>query len=481
MRAGCAASAVCPCAEGGNRRCGQGSVLLRCPTERRPAGASVPNHEKITPTRRRVRSPLIALALSLVMLGLAWATFWQGHLKRFQVVRPGVFYRSAQPSELGMRVLVQGFGVKTVVSLQLFDVRLHRGLIDLGDADGEHESRYVAALGARPVQWPMGEEACWPWVTPWQFEQFFRLMDEPANWPVAVHCQGGRHRTGTLAALYRMEYDRWPAERALAEMYQFDFGMPVTVQEYNLRTYWPRPRPSAAEWELLAAWWRQSHGPPPADYEGLVRRLKADTPHGLLRAAFARYLQDAGTFSLPLACRLIDQPEDPLASLAAQHAAQSLARLDLPATTYHAAAALVADFGTPQQQEWLLAMLSDSAYRAASRERFEHVVRGLTNRYTPNRIAFLRPLLELEQPHIGLGAHQARYCDTAVARLCGILDRNFLAGHSGQGQAAWDEARDVARRWYHEDAMRSRPSTLLPPPGRTMVRAQDGRGQELRR
>ena len=431
--------------------------------------------------QKRVRRLLTALAAGAALCGLAWASFWQGHLKRFQEVRPGVFYRSAQPSELGMRLLVKWYGVKTVVSLQLCDVRLHRGLIDVGEANGKCESEFVAELGARAVQWPMGEEACWPWVTPWQFEQFFRLMDEPSNWPVAVHCQGGRHRTGTLAALYRMEYDRWPAERALAEMYAFDFGMPVAIQEYNLLTYWPRPRPGAEEWAALAAWWPRSSGPVPADYEALVRRLRADAPGGALRTALARYVQEEGIFSLPLACRVIDEPNDPLAALAVPHAVGSLARLGLSGNDYYAAAALIADFGTPAQQERLLALLGDSGYRTASRERFEYVVRGLTNRYTPNRVAFLRPLLEIGEPHLTGGERQARYCDTAVARLSCILNLNFLAAVSGQGREGWERARQAARRWYEEDPQRLHPSTLLPPPGRNMVRANERRAAGRRR
>lgn len=434
-------------------------------------GTVVPSCDVRMPAKRQVRLLVAALLSGLVLCVLAWTWFWLAHLKRFQEVRPGVFYRSAQPSELGMQVLIKYYGVRTVVSLQLFDVRLHHGLLDLSNPDGLRESQYVTALGARPVQWPMGEEACWPWVTPWQFEHFFRLMDEPANWPVAVHCQGGRHRTGTLAALFRMEYDRWPADRALAEMYDFDFGMPVAIQEYNLRTYWPRPRPDAEEWKALTAWWTRLVKPLPADYEELVRQLRREARQGPLRAELAAYLEASGTFALPLAYRVIDEPDDPLAALAARRATQCLVQRGLPSSTYYAAASLVADFGSPEQQTQLLDLLFDPGYRQASRSRFEYVARGLTNRYTPNRIAFLRPLLEIDAHHLGPGVRQARYCDTAVARLSCILDRNFLVAASAQSAHAWDQACRAARSWYEEDAGRSRPSTLLPPPGRTMVRA----------
>ncbi|OYV80941.1 MAG: hypothetical protein B7Z73_18700, partial [Planctomycetia bacterium 21-64-5] len=149
------------------------------------------------PRRRFIqRACLLAVAVAAAYAG--WWAFWHHHAKRFQEVRKGVFYRVAQPSEIGFRYLIDDVGVKTVLSVQLYDFRLHRGLVSFGPPDGCRESEYVEQLGARPVQWPMGVEKSWPWLTPWQFEQFFRLMDDPDNWPVAVHCQGGRHRTGTL-------------------------------------------------------------------------------------------------------------------------------------------------------------------------------------------------------------------------------------------------------------------------------------------
>lgn len=38
-------------------------------------------------------------------------------------------------------------------------------------------------------------------------EQFLRIVDDPENQPVYVHCVGGRHRTGVMTAVYRMTTD----------------------------------------------------------------------------------------------------------------------------------------------------------------------------------------------------------------------------------------------------------------------------------
>jgi len=57
--------------------------------------------------------------------------------------------------------------------------------------------------------------------------QFLKLVNDPANFPVYIHCQGGRHRTGVMTAVYRMTKDGWTADRAYQEMKQYRFeGFP---------------------------------------------------------------------------------------------------------------------------------------------------------------------------------------------------------------------------------------------------------------
>lgn len=404
-----------------------------------------------------------------------YLAFWHHHAKRFQEVRKGVFYRLAQPSEFGLQYLVRRVGVKTVLSVQLYDFRLRRGLISFGQPDGRRESEYVKVLGARPVQWPMGVEKSWPWLTPWQFEEFFKLFDDPRNFPVAVHCQGGRHRTGTLSALFRLEYDRWPVDRALAEMYSFDFGGAIRLQEHNLRTYLPRPRPKADEWATLNRYWSPLLGGEGCgDYEKLVWRLRrelAGRPE--IRQALARYLDERQSFALPLAQRVIGGAGDPLAAAAAALAAAHLDTLDAGRASWSMAAALVADFGSLDDQQRLLEVLRDSQYQQASPERFDSVVDGVTNRYTPNRVVYLRPLLENEAIHLRDGARQCRYCDTAVARLSAIVDENFPDAVPGWGIEAWNNGRVAARAWLASHPDECQPGPLKPAAGCTVVQPGD--------
>lgn len=421
------------------------------------------------PAPRRLTRRLVYTALAI---GLAFASYrgvWHYHAKRFQTVRPGVFYRVAQPTEVGLHWLTKYYGIKTVVSVQLYDFRLYRGWLDTGAPDGERESQCVRELGAQAVQWPMGLERSWPWLSPWQFEEFFKLVDDPINWPVAVHCQGGRHRTGTLAALFRLEYDRWPVERVLDEMYSFQFGPPIRLHEHNLRTYFPRPRPTAEQWTQLMEFWRPVLGEDLSDYESLVRRLRQRRGEPETRGAMQRYVVDDRPFCLPLAARFIDDLDDALATLAAAGADRWLDRLGGDRATWATSAALVADFGAPDEQQRLLNRLGDETYQAASRTRFDAVVAGVTNRYTPNRIAFLRPLIENEHPQLAPGATQYRYCDTAVARLSAIIDENLPDKVPGIGVEGWNNGRQMARAWFVTHPDEAQPHRLLPPSGRNDV------------
>ncbi len=54
--------------------------------------------------------------------------------------------------------------------------------------------------------------------------RFLKLMQDPALGPVFIHCAQGRDRTGYNAAAYRMVFQGWKAEDAIAEMKAFRFN-----------------------------------------------------------------------------------------------------------------------------------------------------------------------------------------------------------------------------------------------------------------
>jgi hypothetical protein len=435
------------------------------------------------PSRRRLRWFTVISLVVAVACG-SYYGFWRYHLKRYQEVDEGVFYRVAQPTEFGLRHLVQHRGIKTVVSLQLYDFRLYSGWLDPGDPNGAKEADYVRSLGLRFVQWPMGEEQCWPWPTPWQLEEFIRLVDDPTNHPIMIHCMGGRHRTGTLSALYRIEYDRWSAAEALDEMYSFDFGLPVPIHEWNIRTYVPRPVPSDAEWESLqkgfaavaaapfasdAAEKKQTKSPTAAvnrRYADLVRFLRAKHDEPAVAAAVADYVRGGRPFSSALALRLLDTPGHPLAKDAVRCAVETLRAESTDLMKLQSAAAVVADFGGTAEQQELVEILKNDREK---QPRYEALVLGVLDRYTPNRIPFLRPLLDDTRPRPSAGLAGLRYCDTAFVRLAAITDDLPVA--SWPLESMRDHGRETAAKWLSAHPEAAKFSQLLPPIGNKAVMA----------
>lgn len=121
------------------------------------------------------------------------------------------YYRGAQPEDTDYRDLA-GIGVKTVIDLTKdgeADER-EQGLVERA---GMKFHRIPLTTSDRPADAAVAE--------------FLKLVTDPANQPVYVHCQGGRHRTGVMTAVYRMTQDGWTADHAYDEMKQFRFeGFP---------------------------------------------------------------------------------------------------------------------------------------------------------------------------------------------------------------------------------------------------------------
>lgn len=119
------------------------------------------------------------------------------------------YFRGAQPDR-GDYSDLAALGVKTVIDLTRGGREDERGLVE---AAGMKFYRIPMTTSDRPSDQAVAE--------------FLKLVTNPANLPVYVHCQGGRHRTGAMTAMYRMTQDGWTADQAYAEMKQYKFeGFP---------------------------------------------------------------------------------------------------------------------------------------------------------------------------------------------------------------------------------------------------------------
>jgi protein tyrosine/serine phosphatase len=79
-----------------------------------------------------------------------------------------------------------------------------------------------------------------------QVRTFFRIALDPARRPLFIHCTHGEDRTGTMAALYRIEAQGWANSAALEEMELLGFhgwfrSLRHYVRDYVARGYGPSP------------------------------------------------------------------------------------------------------------------------------------------------------------------------------------------------------------------------------------------------
>jgi len=129
------------------------------------------------------------------------------------------YYRGAQPTGRDYADLAT-LGIRTI--------------IDLTQDGDSRESGLVQSAGMKFYRIPMTTHEP---PSSDKIAQFLELVDNPANQPVYVHCQGGRHRTGVMTAVYRMVNEGWTADRAFAEMKQYKFGPDFLHSEFKEFVY----------------------------------------------------------------------------------------------------------------------------------------------------------------------------------------------------------------------------------------------------
>jgi tyrosine-protein phosphatase SIW14 len=115
------------------------------------------------------------------------------------------FFRGGQPKQGDYQQLAN-LGIKTVIDLQ--------------DDPTSYEKQSVEALGMKYINIPMSDKD-YPETA--KIDQFLKLVDDPTTGKFYVHCAGGRHRTGVMGAVYRMNHYNWNYDQVYAEMKKYDF------------------------------------------------------------------------------------------------------------------------------------------------------------------------------------------------------------------------------------------------------------------
>jgi protein tyrosine/serine phosphatase len=182
---------------------------------------------------------VLLLSVAASAKGSANAAFPNVRIKNFGQMDER-FYRGAEPKGLEDIQALKELGIHTVIDLQAKPEATERGNVE--------------SLGMRYVNIPMVDKA---YPRPEWVAAFMRTVDDPSTGKFFVHCAGGRHRTGSMGAVYRFEKYGWGYEQVYAEMKQFDFytswghgDFKTFVEDYarqmQARHAAPRSQPAAA-------------------------------------------------------------------------------------------------------------------------------------------------------------------------------------------------------------------------------------------
>jgi protein tyrosine/serine phosphatase len=158
------------------------------------------------------KSSKISVATAIAVLALAISSIAQNgqpnntiKIKNFGSINDN-YFRGAQPKGQDYQDLA-AFGIKTVINLRIDQREDEKQLVEAAGM------KYVY-IGMRDDKRPADEHV----------QEFMKIVNDPANQPVYVHCIGGRHRTGLVTAVYRIEKDGWDYAKAFSEMKKFDFN-----------------------------------------------------------------------------------------------------------------------------------------------------------------------------------------------------------------------------------------------------------------
>ncbi|RZA07403.1 MAG: hypothetical protein EOP11_07810 [Proteobacteria bacterium] len=171
-----------------------------------------------------------ALVLSFILLPqLAFASL----PGRFLPISENIF-RSAQPQAENFASLRDEAKIRTIVSVNNDQNEIDR------------EARNAAAVGIRFISIPMS--GFWA-PSDEKVNRILAELNNRDNWPVLLHCQHGRDRTGLINGLYRVETEKWEARRAFKEMLNLGFRRALVPLEayFRSRTGFKGMQPAGAK------------------------------------------------------------------------------------------------------------------------------------------------------------------------------------------------------------------------------------------
>ncbi len=153
---------------------------------------------------------IIGLVLASVGVSRSFFRFNDQRLpERFSAVEPGVLYRSNEPDAQELTNITERYRIRTLLIAR-----------EEKSEEFPDEVDVAKRLGLKVLTIPIRLRDP---ISDAQIRAFFECVDDPSNQPILLHCSGGRHRTGFLCALYRIEREGWTVNQAIERMLSYGF------------------------------------------------------------------------------------------------------------------------------------------------------------------------------------------------------------------------------------------------------------------
>ncbi len=158
----------------------------------------------------KTKSPLKPIATILLIAAACVLLVRHFHIKRFNIVTPGVLYTSGQPSGMDYTRLLYKYHIATIINLR---------------SPAEHREKnwhseeitWVRSNGVKYIEMPLERNIKDPAHVPDanMQQQFLVIMADKENLPVLIHDGSGESRPAVMAAVWLAKGERQPLQQVL--------------------------------------------------------------------------------------------------------------------------------------------------------------------------------------------------------------------------------------------------------------------------
>jgi predicted protein tyrosine phosphatase len=147
--------------------------------------------------------------LAIVLIFVAKYVYDMNINHNFETITEGKVYKSGVIPPNEIKDYVQKYHIKSIVDLRFPGTN---DLINNPEIPAELTAEREAVAKIDGVNYFNNGSAQVPKQE--NLDRFFKIMDNPANYPVLIHCYHGVGRAEMYSALYRIEYEHFTNEQA---------------------------------------------------------------------------------------------------------------------------------------------------------------------------------------------------------------------------------------------------------------------------